>query len=137
MLPCLFHTSCNFLLMAFCLPDSMPCVMICHMQFNWLFKWPTLFQIPHNNSSRTTSLYELFSWTGMILVPYNTTPLHELFDCTSDVLCMVALAASKHDVFFHLSVLPLTYPFILPTAVNPFWVECWTWKLVSAFHFCH
>jgi hypothetical protein len=53
----------------------------------------------------------------------------------SDVLRVVALAASNHDVFFHLSILPLTYPFVLPTDMNPFCVECLTWKLVSVFHF--
>jgi len=130
MLPSLFHAIWSFLPTRFNALHNDTSHVI-----QLTLKWPTWFQIPYNNSSSTTSLYQLFSWTGTILIPYSTTALHEVCDCTSDVLRVVALAASNHDVFFHLSVLPLTYPFILPTDMNPLCVECLTWKLVSVFHF--
>jgi hypothetical protein len=71
----------------------------------------------------------------MMLVLYGTTPLHELCDCASDVLRVVALAAINHGIFFNLSVLSLNYPFVFPTAMNPICVECFTWKLASRFCF--
>jgi hypothetical protein len=135
-LPYLFHTIWNFPFYGFlCTRLDALCNDICHMQFNLLLSDPPMISFPHNNSSSTTNLYQLFCWKGTMLVPYGTTPLHELCDCTSYVLRAVALAAFNHDDFFHLSVLSLTYPFVFPTAINPICVECLTWKLASRFCF--